>query len=78
MNGTKKWWESKTVWGVLIGSALSLYTIASTVLRLFGVVLPQLPAGLKDSLVEIVLAIAGVAGSVAAIIGRIKAREVIE
>lgn len=71
----KKWWTSKTLWGIVISSILSVYTITQGLLGVFGVHLPKLPDGLSDQIVNIVLGIFGVIGSVAAVIGRFVAKQ---
>jgi hypothetical protein len=78
MQGKKKWWESKTIWGVILSAMFSTYTVLGMALRLFGVVLPPLPAGIQEQAISIILAIVGIVGSVLGVFGRIKAEDVIE
>lgn len=63
MNGTKVWWQSKTVWG----SIVALFAGAAT---LVGV---KLDATLQDQLAELIVGLANVVGGAVAWYGRVKA-----
>lgn len=60
---TKKWWQSKTIWGgvVAIGAAAA---------GAFGHAVDQ---DTQDQVVELIMAIVGAAGGLLAIYGRLKA-----
>jgi hypothetical protein len=60
MNETKKWYESKAVWGALIA-------VVASILSTNGVILP------KDQTVEVIMQIVAAVGGVVALWGRIKA-----
>ena len=63
MDGIKAWYQSKTVWGALIAVAASLVQIAGI----------ELGADVQADLVEIAVTLAGAAGGLFAIYGRISA-----
>lgn len=72
MDESKKWWQSKTVWGILLAAIC-------TVLQLFGVV--SIPAGdqqkFLDDIWNIIVAVIEVIGWILAIIGRVTAKKAI-
>ena len=71
MDGTKKWWESTTIWGGAVG-------IIATIAGLFNIVIsPELIDMIVNDLrvlvVGLVANVAAIWGMVDAIIGRFKA-----
>ncbi|MGK6315234.1 hypothetical protein [Neorhizobium sp. DT-125] len=64
MDGTKAWYQSKTVWGALIAVGASL-------LQMAGIELGQ---DVQADLADIAVTLAGVAGGLLAIYGRIAAQ----
>ena len=64
MNGTKPWWQSKTVWGSIIALLAGLATFAGL----------KLDATLQDQLAELITGAANVAGGLIAWYGRAKAQ----
>jgi hypothetical protein len=67
MNGTKVWWQSKTVWGSIIALLAGVATLAGV----------KLDATLQDQLAELIVGAANVAGGVVAWYGRAKAEGVL-
>jgi hypothetical protein len=63
MNGTKVWWQSKTVWGSIIALLAGVATLAGV----------KLEATLQDQLAELVVGAANVIGGLIAWYGRVKA-----
>lgn len=63
MNGTKIWWQSKTVWGSIVALLAGVATLAGV----------KLDATLQDQLVELIVGIANIAGGAIAWYGRVKA-----
>jgi len=63
MDGMKFWYQSKTVWGALIA-------IAASVLQVAGI---ELGSDVQADLAEIAVTLAGAAGGLLAIYGRITA-----
>lgn len=64
MNGTKPWWQSKTVWGSIIALLAGLATFAGL----------KLDATLQDQLAELITGAANIAGGLIAWYGRAKAQ----
>lgn len=64
MDDAKKWYLSKTVWGALLA-------VAAPLLQLAGIYLDE---GMQSELAASITTIAGAAGGVLALIGRISAR----
>lgn len=63
MNGTKVWWQSKTVWGSIVALLAGVATLAGV----------KLDATLQDQLVELIVGIANIVGGAIAWYGRVKA-----
>jgi len=63
MDGMKFWYQSKTVWGALIA-------VAASVLQAAGI---EIGSDIQTDLVEIAVTLAGAAGGLLAIYGRITA-----
>lgn len=63
MSDAKPWWQSRTMWGLVIAAV-------ATILKSFGV---ELDAGFQDQLVEIGLTVGTAAGLILAAWGRLKA-----
>lgn len=63
MNGTKVWWQSKTVWGSIIALLAGVATLTGV----------KLDATLQDQLVELIVGVANIAGGAMAWYGRVKA-----
>lgn len=63
MNGTKVWWQSKTVWGSIVALLAGVATLAGV----------KLDATLQDQLAELIVGIANIAGGAIAWYGRVKA-----
>lgn len=64
MNGTKIWWQSKTVWGSIIALLAGAATLAGL----------KLDATLQDQLADLITGAAEVAGGLIAWYGRAKAQ----
>jgi len=65
MNGTKVWWQSKTVWGSVIALLAGVATLAGV----------KLDATLQDQLAELLTGIGNIAGGALAWYGRYKATQ---
>lgn len=63
MDDMKAWYQSKTVWGALIA-------VGSSLLQIKGI---ELSADMQADLANIALTLAGVAGGLLAIYGRLRA-----
>ncbi len=63
MNGTKVWWQSKSVWGSIVALAAGFATLAGL----------ELDAALQDQLAELIVGAANVVGGLLAWYGRAKA-----
>lgn len=63
MNGTKIWWQSKTVWGSIVALLAGVATLAGV----------KLDATLQDQLAELIVGIANLVGGAIAWYGRVKA-----
>lgn len=63
MNGTKVWWQSKTVWGSIVALLAGVATLAGV----------NLDATLQDQLAELIVGVANIAGGAIAWYGRVKA-----
>jgi len=63
MNGTKVWWQSKSVWGSIVALLAGFATLAGL----------QLDAALQDQLAELIVGAANVVGGLLAWYGRAKA-----
>jgi hypothetical protein len=63
MNGTKVWWQSKTVWGSIVALLAGVATLAGV----------KLDATLQDQLAELIVGIANIVGGAVAWYGRVKA-----
>jgi hypothetical protein len=63
MNGTKVWWQSKTVWGSIVALLAGVATLAGV----------KLDATLQDQLAELIVGIANIVGGAVAWYGRAKA-----
>ena len=63
MNGTKVWWQSKTVWGSIVALLAGFATLAGL----------KLDATLQDQLAELITGAANIAGGLIAWYGRAKA-----
>ncbi|KGD85801.1 MULTISPECIES: hypothetical protein [Rhizobium/Agrobacterium group] len=63
MDGMKAWYQSKTVWGALIAVGASLLQVAGI----------ELGADMQADLADIAVTLAGAAGGLLAIYGRISA-----
>jgi hypothetical protein len=63
MNGTKVWWQSKTVWGSIVALLAGVATLAGV----------KLDATLQDQLADLIVGLANVAGGAIAWYGRVKA-----
>ena len=66
MNGTKKWWKSKTIWGILIAA---LGAVITDILKVPDVTLPA--DATVDQVKETLEAIKAAQGNVGVIIGQI-------
>lgn len=75
---TKKWWQSRTIWGVIINGLCKIYLILRVLLKFSGVDLPMLPPEFENVLLDAVMVITSFVGDMLAIIGRIKAKATIE
>ncbi len=64
MNGTKVWWQSKSVWGSIVALAAGAATLAGL----------KLDAALQDQLAELIVGAANIAGGVLAWYGRARAQ----
>ncbi len=64
MNGTKVWWQSKSVWGSIVALAAGAATLAGL----------KLDATLQDQLAELIVGAANIAGGVLAWYGRARAQ----
>jgi hypothetical protein len=64
MNGTKVWWQSKTVWGSIVSLLAGVATLAGV----------KLDATLQDQLAELVVGIVNIVGGAIAWYGRVKAQ----
>jgi hypothetical protein len=64
MNGTKVWWQSKTVWGSIVALLAGVATLAGV----------KLDATLQDQLAELVVGIVNIVGGAIAWYGRVKAQ----
>lgn len=63
MNGTKVWWQSKSVWGSAIALLAGVATLAGL----------KLDAGLQDQLADLITGAAEIVGGALAWYGRVKA-----
>lgn len=63
MNGTKVWWQSKTVWGSIIALLAGVATLAGV----------KLDATLQDQLAQLLTGAGEVIGGALAWYGRVKA-----
>lgn len=63
MNGTKVWWQSKTVWGSIVALLAGVATLAGV----------KLDATLQDQMVELIVGIANIVGGAIAWYGPAKA-----
>ncbi len=67
MNGTKPWWESKTIWG-------SIITVVAVASGLFGIQIDAQTQGLLvDNITALVSAGGAIVGALLGIYGRVKA-----
>jgi len=66
MNGTKKWWKSKTIWGILIAA---LGAVITDVLKVPDVTLPA--DATVDQVKDTLAAIKAAQGNVGVIIGQV-------
>lgn len=64
MNGTKVWWQSKSVWGSIVALAAGAATLAGL----------KLDATLQDQLAELITGAANIAGGLLAWYGRARAQ----
>lgn len=78
MQDTKKWWQSKTIWGILISGFVKTYLALRLLLKFSGIDLPALPEGFEQTLQDVIITTVGFIGDILAIIGRIKATTKIE
>jgi len=67
MNGTKVWWQSKTVWGSIVGMLAGVATLAGV----------HLDATLQDQLAALLTGAGEVAGGALAFYGRVTAKAVL-
>lgn len=67
MNGTKVWWQSKSVWGSLIALFAGVATLAGV----------KLDAAVQDQLAELLTGAGDVVGAAIAFYGRITAKAAI-
>ena len=65
MNGTKVWWQSKTVWGSIIALTAGVATLAGV----------KLDATLQDQLAELLTGVGNIVGGALAWYGRYKATQ---
>jgi hypothetical protein len=63
MNGTKVWWQSKTVWGAMIALLAGVATLGGL----------KLDATLQDQLADVLTGLGEVVGGALAWYGRVKA-----
>jgi hypothetical protein len=63
MNGTKVWWQSKTVWGSIVALLAGVATLAGV----------KLDAVLQDQLTELIVGVGNIIGAAIAWYGRVKA-----
>lgn len=63
MNGTKVWWQSKTVWGSIIALFAGVATLAGV----------KLDAMLQDELINLIVGAANIVGGAIAWYGRAQA-----
>ncbi len=68
MDESKKWWQSKAVWGGLVA-------IGAAVAGAFGVVVDQ---GTQDQVIQLITVIAGAVGGLLSVYGRLKAEKMIK
>ncbi len=68
MEGEKKWWESRTVWGGLVAIGAAAATAAGY----------QVDGEIQEQIVEFILAGIAAVGGLVAVIGRVKATKVIK
>jgi len=73
MNETKKWWQSKTIWGAIV-------TILAII---YGLTTGHMPSqetqqAITNNIGQIVSAIVAIIGAITAIIGRLKADKIIK
>ncbi len=64
MNGTKVWWQSKSVWGSIVALAAGAATLAGL----------HLDAALQDQLADLIVGLANIAGGLLAWYGRARAQ----
>jgi hypothetical protein len=64
MNGTKVWWQSKSVWGSIVALLAGAATLAGL----------KLDATLQDQLAELIVGVANIAGGLLAWYGRARAQ----
>ncbi len=64
MNGTKVWWQSKSVWGSIVALGAGAATLAGL----------KLDAALQDQLADLIVGVANVAGGLLAWYGRARAQ----
>ena len=68
MEDTKKWWQSKTIWGALV-------TVLVGILNAFSIV--SIDGAAQGQIVDIVVQITGIVSTVVTIIGRVGAKATI-
>lgn len=73
MEDTKKWYQSKTIWGVIVNMFCKTYLVARIIFKFSGIELPMLPPEFEAVAVDVLVTIGSVIGDFLAIIGRIKA-----
>lgn len=78
MEETKKWYQSRTIWGVIVSGICKVYLVARLLLKFSGIDLPLLPEGFEQVLTDAIVVVASFVGDIIAIIGRIKAEKRIE
>lgn len=78
MEDTKKWYQSRTIWGVIVNMFCKTYLVARIIFKFSGIELPILPPEFETMAVDVLVTLGSVIGDFLAIIGRIKAKKVIE
>ena len=78
MQTSKKWWQSRTIWGVIISGLCKTYLVLRVLFKFSGVDLPMLPAEFEKVMVDAIVTITSFIGDILAIIGRVKAKTTIE
>lgn len=64
MDGTKTWWQSKTVWGGLVAVAAALAKASGA----------EIPLADQNAITDAVITLMGAVGGLLAIYGRLSAR----